>query len=118
MAPKRRRETFVCSLVILVSAVTRYCATFANLILCAQSELADYISQQIKETKTKKTLQHLQTKVTGLSDLTHDPDRKLVKEGQVYLKNVKKLYQVIAGCYIVAMVTLTLTVALFSSFDP
>ena len=32
-----------------------------------------------------------------MSDLTHDPNRKLVKEGQVYLKNVKKLYQVVEG---------------------
>ena len=66
-----------------------------HVIICLQGELASYINLQIKETQTKKTLQHLRSKVTGLSDLTHDPNRKLVKEGQVYLKNVKKLYQVV-----------------------
>ena len=62
----------------------------------SQGELASYINLQIKETQSKKTLQHLRAKVTGLSDLTQGPSRKLVKEGQVYLKNVKKLYQVMA----------------------
>ena len=69
-----------------------------HVVILSKGELAAYINLQIKETQSKKTLQHLQAKVTGLSDLTRDPNRKLVKEGQVYLKNVKKLYQVGAKC--------------------
>ncbi|CAI8021236.1 Alsin [Geodia barretti] len=60
----------------------------------AMGELADYIDAQIRESQTKKTFDSLKNKVVGLADL-ESRDRSLVKEGQCFLKNIKKLYQCI-----------------------
>lgn len=58
------------------------------------NELAHYIDAQVSESQTKKTLQSLKNKVHGLADLDSSA-RNLVKDGQVYLKSIKKLYQCI-----------------------
>ena len=57
-------------------------------------ELANYIDSQVKDSQTKRSLESLKNKVQGLADLD-STERVLVKDGQVYLKNIKRLYQCI-----------------------